>query len=336
MLLRSFKLTSAFILLLGLAISCKKDQASEEIPVANLTPYSPSYPNYFPALQVPADNPLTLEGISLGRKLYFDTIMSNNGLSCSSCHSQAESFSLSSVNSLPHLNLGWNTAFLWNGKVEGSVEDIMMFEVEDFFNTDISKLNNSAYYKNEFKKVYGVDNITSKHAAYALAQFFRIMISANSRFDRFVRHEINLTPSELNGLNIFTTEKGDCFHCHSLGLFTDNKFHNIGIDSVFTGVNMGRYNVTANPNDMGLFKSPTLRNIELTAPYMHDGRFQTLLEVVDHYNAGVKISPTVDPLMTKASKAYGLMLTPQERNDLINFLKTLTDTTYTNNPFLHP
>jgi cytochrome c peroxidase len=223
-----------------------------------------------------------------------------------------------------------------HGKIEGSVENIMMFEVEVFFNTDISKLNASQYYREEFRKVFKVGTITSKEVAYALAQFFRTMISSNSKFDRFAQHQVNLTPSEFNGLNIFTTEKGDCFHCHSLGLFTDNKFHNIGIDSTFSGINMGRYNVTANPNDMGLFKTPTLRNVELTPPYMHDGRFQTLAEVVDHYDMHVKVSPTVDPLMTKASKAYGLGLTPQEKTDLINFLKTLTDTVYTNNPALHP
>jgi cytochrome c peroxidase len=138
----------------------------------------------------------------------------------------------------------------------------------------------------------------------------------------------------MNGFNIFTTEKGDCFHCHSLGLFTDNKFHNIGLDSEFTSINMGRYNVTLKQADMGLFKTPTLRNIQLTAPYMHDGRYLTLEQVVEHYNSGVKQSNTLDPIMTKPSKIYGLGLTPTEKQDLVAFLKTLTDTTFTKNPLL--
>ncbi len=330
-----FKIISFPIFVLFVFSSCKKEEAEDPVKT-ELTPYTLSYPSYFPVLQIPSDNPLTVEGVNLGKKLYYDPILSNTGQSCSSCHSQAESFSLSSANSLPHLNLGWNTAFLWNGKVEGSMEDIMKFEVEQFFQTNISNLNANQYYKDEFKKVYGVTTITAKEVEYALAQFFRVMISSNSKFDKFAQHQVNLTPSEFNGLQIFTTEKGDCFHCHSLGLFSDNKFHNIGIDSTFSGVNMGRYNITGDANDIGLFKTPTLRNIELTAPYMHDGRFQTLQEVVDHYDMHVKVSPTVDPIMTKASKAYGLGLTPQEKTDLINFLKTLTDTVYINYPALHP
>ena len=138
----------------------------------------------------------------------------------------------------------------------------------------------------------------------------------------------------MHGLDIFTTEKGDCFHCHSLGLFTDNKFRNNGIDSIYIGNDLGRYNVTTNTNDIGLFKTPTLRNIELTAPYMHDGRFQTLDQVIDHYNSGVKHSATLDPIMTKPSKIYGLGLTTIEKYDLIAFLKTLTDTTFIHNPLL--
>lgn len=113
-----------------------------------------------------------------------------------------------------------------------------------------------------------------------------------------------------------------------MGLFTDTKFHNIGLDSLFTGVNQGRYNVSLDSFDLGLFKTPTLRNIEMTPPYMHDGRFQTLEEVVEHYNAQVKFSPTVDPIMTKASKKFGLLLTPSDKSDLVDFLKTLTDTSF--------
>jgi cytochrome c peroxidase len=135
----------------------------------------------------------------------------------------------------------------------------------------------------------------------------------------------------MNGYLLFNTERGDCFHCHSTPLFTDNTFRNIGLDSVFTTVNSGRYKITHDPQDKGKFKVPTLRNIELSAPYMHDGRFKTLEEVVEHYNSGVKLSETIDPIMTKAGKEYGLKLTVQEKTDLVNFLKTFTDYTFISN-----
>lgn len=324
------KIVGVFFLVLFLA--CNKKQPDTGTPQPSLTPYVIDVPSYFPKLNIPDNNPLTVEGIELGRRLYYDTILSNNGKSCSSCHVPNESFSASGVNSLPHVNLGFNTNFLWNGKVSGTVEDIMLFEVKDFFGTDINKINKSTLYTDLFKRVYDVDVITHYDLAKALSQFIRVMVSKDSRFDKFVRHQIDLTEPELRGFNIFNSEKGDCFHCHSLGLFSDNRFHNIGIDSVFSGVNMGRYNITGLQSDIGLFKSPTLRNIELTAPYMHDGRFATLEDVIEHYNSGVKHSATLDPIMTKSSKQFGLQLTEQEKQDLIAFLKSLTDTTFTKNP----
>lgn len=334
---RLSKIISAVVILLYFLTNCKKKNDSE-IPAPSiskeLTPYIVKYPSYFPNLSIPNNNPLTLEGINLGRNLYYDTILSNNGKSCSSCHNSIESFSTYSSNSLAHINLAWDSHFLWNGKISGTLEDIMRFEVDDFFQTNILKLNNSSYYKNEFKKVYKTETIVSQDVANALAQFFRVMISDNSLCDKFFKHTANLNSSQVNGFVIFTTEKGDCFHCHSLGLFTDDKFHNNGIDSIFVGVDLGRYNVTLNNNDVGLFKTPTLRNIELTAPYMHDGRYLTLEDVVEHYNSGVKHSPTLDPIMTKPSKIYGLGLTQTEKQDLVAFLKTLTDTTFTHNPLL--
>lgn len=329
---------SSFLFISCLLFSCNKNTGDSNVhSTATLTPYTLTYPSYFPQLNIPKNNPLTEEGISLGRQLYYDPILSNNGYSCSSCHSQAEAFSSYSANSLPHMNLAWNSFFLWNGKISGDMEDIMMFEVNDFFQTDIHKLNESTYYNTKFKDVFGVNTITSKEVAYALAQFFRSMVSVNSKFDQYIQHKIMLSPQEINGMNIFFSEKGDCFHCHSLGLFTDTKFHNIGLDSTFTGVNRGRYEISLDSFDMGLFKTPTLRNIEMTAPYMHDGRFQTLEEVIEHYNSQVKFSSTVDPIMTKASKKFGLLLTPNDKSNLVTFLKTLTDTSFLNNPKLaHP
>ncbi len=313
-----------------LLFGCKKDE--KVIIPSGLTLYILNYPSYFPTPPISSDNSLTIEGVALGRRLYYDPILSNNGNSCSSCHNQNESFSAFSVNSLAHVNLGWSSNFLWNGKISGRMEDIMKFEVEEFFQSDISKLNNSTFYKDEFYKVFKVETITSKEVYYALAQFFNSMISVDSKYDKFLQHKYWLNPSEMNGFNIFNSEKGDCFHCHSLVLLTDNKFHNNGLDSTFNSLNSGRYLVTNNPFDIGLYKTPTLRNIELTPPYMHDGRYVTLEEVVEHYNSKVKMSSTLDPIMTKPGKINGLLLTSQNKIDLVAFLKTLTDTAFINNP----
>jgi cytochrome c peroxidase len=311
--------------------ACKKDITAPHTTDFKTTPYIITVPKGFPAIAFNPHNPMTVEGIELGRKLYYDTIISNDGRACGQCHSQSSGFTTYQSNALVHANLAWATNFLWNGEVSGSMEDIMMFEVGKFFNTNVSKLNANESYKTLFKKAYGVDSITRKDVAFSLAQFFRALVSADSKFDKFTRGEVSLTQSEMNGYLLFNTERGDCFHCHSTPLFTDNTFRNIGLDSVFTTVNSGRYKITHDPQDKGKFKVPTLRNIELSAPYMHDGRFKTLEEVVEHYNSGVKLSETIDPIMTKAGKEYGLKLTVQEKTDLVNFLKTFTDYTFIRN-----
>jgi cytochrome c peroxidase len=323
----------SLLFIISLLFCCKKDAPPSEVTY-DPTPYNLITPANFPAYKDNPANPLTKEGVSLGRKLYYDPILSSNGLSCSSCHYQSKGFSTPLANSLIHTNLIYNQYFLWDGKINGTVEDAMMYEVEDFFHTDISKLNNNNTYKALFKKAFGVETITSKEAAYALAQFIKTLVSGNSKFDKMLRHEIVFTPSEMNGFIIFYTEKGDCFHCHTIPLLSDNSFRNIGLDNVYTPSNYGRYAVTHNSADMGKFKVPSLRNIELTAPYMHDGRFATLEEVIDHYDSGVKPGPTLDPIMTKPAKINGLNLTLQEKSDLISFLKTFTDSSFINNPEL--
>jgi cytochrome c peroxidase len=233
--------------------------------------------------------------------------------------------------------LAWSNKFLWNGLIEGKLEDIMAFEVNVFFNCDVKKLNNSSIYAPLFKKVFNSTSITTKEVAYALAQFVRTQSSTNSKFDKYMLHQETLTPSERNGYVIFNSEKGDCFHCHSIGLFNDNSYHNIGLDSISTGLNKGRSDVTGNMNDIGKFKTPSLRNIELTHPYMHDGRFATLEDVIEHYNSGVKQASNLDPIFSKPNHLLGLQLSIQEKADLVSFLRTLTDTTFTNNPKLsHP
>jgi cytochrome c peroxidase len=182
--------------------------------------------------------------------------------------------------------------------------------------------------------VFKTGVITSKEVAYALAQFIRTQSSTNARFDQYMRYEANLNASEWRGFVIFNTEKGDCFHCHSIGLFLDNSFHNIGLDSDFSGTDLGRFAVTGDPADIGKFKTPSLRNVELTAPYMHDGRMATLEEVVEHYNSRVINTETLDPILTKPNHLYGLQLSEQDKSDLVDFLKALTDTAFLHDPGL--
>lgn len=332
-----YLISVTLVIIITIVAACKKEVADSEVPLPQgegLTPYHLFSPSYFPQLIIPADNPLTVEGIALGRKLYYDTIISNDNRACANCHLQEYAFSSPIPNSMPHLNLAWNNKFLWNGLIEGQLEDAMAFEVNVFFNTDVTKLNNSTQYPALFKKVFNASTITTKEVAYALAQFIRTQSSTNSKFDKYLRYETTLTPSEMNGFVLYNTEKGDCFHCHSLGLFNDNAYHNIGIDSIFLGVNKGHYEVTGNSNDIGKFKTPTLRNVELTAPYMHDGRFATLEDVVEHYNSGVNNTSTLDPIFSKPNHLFGLQLSEQEKTDLVAFLKTLTDTTFINNSAL--
>lgn len=333
--------------------SCKKktDDLAEN-PGYVPTPYLIPVPAGFPTPMIPALNPMTIEGIDLGRNLYYDAILSSNGLSCSSCHIRELSFSTEmftaatgEVKSVPpHINLAWNPDYNWNGS-EPVLDHLCLGDFEpEFFNTDkdslFVRLSRHPSYPDKFYKAFGIDNINSlgyselkQYIVRSISQFMRSMVSSDSRYDRFLKHELILSESEMRGYTIFTTEKGDCFHCHGSVLATDNLFHNNGLEASPSGFDAGRFNVTQNPNDVGKFSSPTLRNVELTAPYMHDGRFQTLEDVVEFYNSGVhQTSPNIDPIMTKPGKEYGLDLTPQQKQDLVMFLKTFTDSTFINNP----
>jgi cytochrome c peroxidase len=341
---------SVLLLLLVSLVGCDKDKDKDKEPdIFNPTPYNIEIPPGFPQMLIPADNPTTVEGVALGRRLFHDNVLSRDFTqSCASCHNQAFSFTdngrkLSTGidgiegtrNSMALVNLGFNRQFFWDGRAK-SLEIQALEPVPNPIEMHLpwieaeQRLNANANYKTLFKKAFNTDYIDSMHVAKALAQFMRTMISANSKFDKRMRFEVNFTPSEANGFVIFNTERGDCFHCHSLDggrLLTDNMPHNNGLDATFTDLGVGA--ITGNPNDYGKFITPTLRNIELTAPYMHDGRFQTLEEVIDHYNNGGQPSPTIDPLMKFVGE--GLNLTLQEKADLLAFLKTLTDTSFVNN-----
>ena len=307
------------------------------------TPYDIITPYGFPDMIIPEDNPMTFEGVELGRKLFNDPILSaNNTLACINCHMPESSFSdpnqfstgidgfLGNRNSSALINLGWSSSFNWDGSVKSLEEQAFepvtnSLEMHNSWNNVENTLNQDEEYLLLFKQAYNIDYIDSTHVVMAIAQFERTLISNNSKFDKYSRGEEVFTKSELNGFAIFNSEKGDCFHCHGTSLFTDNLFHNNGLD-VEPFLDLGLGKITENTSDNGKFKTPTLRNIEVSAPYMHDGRFATLEKVIEHYDSGGHFSSTVDPLMKKLG--VGLNLTNQEKSDLIAFLKTLTDYDY--------
>lgn len=342
-----------FILLviIGLSVlSCNQpDDSDQYVP----TPYELDIPQGLPPMDpfIPADNPMTVEGVALGRKLFYDPLLSgDNTQSCSSCHLQEHGFgepqqfsvgidgSVGTRNAMSLINLGWNQfGFFWDGRA-ATLEDLVFEPVTNPIEMNTTwpeveaKLNADQNYRQSFKEAYNIDQIDSVHVSKAISQFLRTLISGNSKFDRYYNQQIvQLSESELRGLILFNSEGADCFHCHGLGgLITDNKFHNNGLDVDFSA-DEGRYLVTGDDADKGRFRTPTLRNIELTAPYMHDGRFFTLEEVVGHYSEEVKQSATLDPLMELVGNG-GAQLTPQEKQDLIAFLKTFTDQEFVNNP----
>jgi len=353
--LKNYYLVLGVLVAIVLLFACRKkdsDPQGNDWGPYNPTPYTIDVPEGFPEPVIPEFNKMTVEGVNLGRYLYYDNILSSNGLSCNSCHIRSLSFSKQLFVTLagetksipPHVNLAWNPDFNWTGS-EPVLDNLCLGDFEpEFFNTNkdslFSRLSKSSIYPEKFYKAFGIEDINKLSYAelkqkivYAISQFMRTMVSSNSKYNKFIHHQAMMTPSEIRGFNIFFTEKGDCFHCHGGDLTTDNSFHNTGLDANPTSFNMGRYNYTGNPNDIGKFSTPTLINIELTAPYMHDGRFQTLEEVIEFYNSGVhNTSPNIDPIMTKPGKEYGLGLTPMEKADLLNFLKTFTDTSFINNP----
>ena len=330
------------------------DDGSCEYPEP--TPYELDVPQQFarllPPPLIPADNPMTEEGVALGRMLFFDPILSADGTqACGSCHMPQAGFTENiqfSVgidglegprNSMPLFNMAFNfnERFFWDGRTVTLEEQafdpvVNPIEMHNTWPNAVSTLQAHPDYPAKFQAAFGTSIIDSNLVTKALAQFERTLISGNSRFDKFLREEISLTGAELRGLELFNTEGADCFHCHgSPGnpLWTDNDFHNNGMDETFTDLGLGA--VTGNAFDNGKFKTPSLRNLVFTAPYMHDGRFETIDEVIDHYSSGVVISPTIDPLM-QFSFQGGVQLTPEEKADLKAFLLALTDSSFINNP----
>ncbi len=245
-------------------------------------------------------------------------------------------------NSMPLYNMAWNfnDKFFWDGRAigleqQGFAPVTNPIEMNNTWPNAVASLQNHPTYPNLFQAAFGTNIIDSVLVVKALAQFERTLISANSKFDKFLLGQGTLTPSELNGFDLFRNESGaDCFHCHggaSEPLWTDNIFHNNGLDATFTDNGLG--DITGNPADNGKFKTPSLRNLAFSAPYMHDGRFATLDEVIDHYSEGLVNSSTIDPLLKYVGQG-GVQLTPSEKADLKAFLLTLSDQSFIQNPDL--
>lgn len=311
------------------------------------TPYDLNIFEKFPDLPIPEDNPLTVEGVELGRMLFYDPILSGDSTqSCSSCHIQQFAFGdnsrfsigvdkmMGNRNSMPIINSGWYNKLFWDGRANSLEEQALdpvknPIEMHGSWEVAIKRINESDIYPEFFDKAFSSKKISKELVVKAIAQFGRTLISDNSKYDKALRGETSFSEAELRGLNLFFTEKADCFHCHGNILFSDASFHNSGLDKFPN--DYGLEYRTKYQRDRGKFKTPTLRNLAFTAPYMHDGRFSTLEEVIDFYSEGVKNSPTIDPLMKYVEKG-GVQLNEKEKSDLLAFLMTLTDSTFVNNP----
>jgi cytochrome c peroxidase len=319
--------------------SCKID--SKVKPLVTDDDIVLSWPDYFPTpVYNFEENPRTKEGFLLGKKLFYDPLLSrDNTISCGSCHQQFVAFAhsdhdfshgidnLLGVRNSPVLfNLIWQKEFFWDGgskhiEVQPIGPITNPIEMDETLENVITKLSNRADYRSLFKSAFNSDSITSQQMLKALVQFMGSFISTTSRYDKYLQDpgKHPFSTDEKSGLAIFEQK---CGGCHAPPLFTDNSYRNNGLDETF--VDSGRFHITNINSDMGKFKVPTLRNIELSYPYMHDGRFESLEEVLSHYTNGVKQSGTLDPTL-----ASGINLSATEKTQIVAFLKTLTDIEFT-------
>ena len=323
-------------------------------------PYQFIYPaNFGNRIILPVDNPTTKEGVYLGRLLFYEKRLSaDNTISCASCHQQERAFTdgkpfsegvshaLAARNAMSLANLLWTRKFFWDGRV-ASLEEQAAFpltnphEMAQPLDASAAKLRQASIYPALFKQVYGDDAITGDRIIKAISQFERTLISCNSHYDQYLRNAYRPTDEELKGMDLFMTgpqpDKGlrgaNCIHCHGGVKTYMELFHNNGLDSI--PKDAGIETLTGLVTDRGRFKAPTLRNIALTAPYMHDGRFKTLAEVVDHYSDHIKESASLSTFLRAESKQQGgrsLQLHPEEKKQIIAFLNMLTDSTFITDP----
>lgn len=293
-------------------------------------------------------NPLTEGGFQLGRNLFYDPILSrDNTISCASCHLQQTGFThvdhdlshgiegrIGTRNSATLMNLAWNKNFMWDGGVNHlDVQYIhpvtSEVEMDDTMENVVSKLQKSDLYPNLYQQAFGTNKITGQLTLKALSQFVVMLTTSNSKYDKVLRKEDIFTEMEQKGYDLF---QQNCASCHKEPLFTNDGFENNGLAIDTTLNDMGRMRITQNESDKQKFKVPTLRNVQFTFPYMHDGRFKTLNEVIKHYNSGIETSETLAKQLQKP-----MNLTDNERTELVAFLKTLTHKEFLFNPrFSYP
>ncbi|MER3554812.1 MAG: methylamine utilization protein [Meiothermus sp.] len=317
------------------------------IALAASAAYVVKVPDHFPPMPIPDDNPMTAEKVELGRKLFYDKrLSSDNTLACASCHKQEFAFSdrgnavstgvggRKGTRNAPTLSdVGYRDKLFWEGgsprletQAVGPITnpDELNMEPADLE----AKLRAIPEYKTAFEAVFP-DGLTFLNLAKAIAAFERTLVSSNSAWDRFREGDQNaLSPAALRGMRLFFGERGDCFHCHGGQDFTDNSLRNNALSTVYTDIGLAR--LTDKDEDVGKFKVPTLRNVELTGPYMHDGSIKTLHDVVKHYNNGGAANLNADPLMRP------LGLSEAEVDDIVEFLKALTDRDFTKDPRFGP
>lgn len=321
------------------------------------TPYVFPSLNFFPDMPKSAENPVTNEGADLGRYLFYDSILSaNNQMSCATCHKQEYAFSdapnvftkgnnsvFTRRNTMPLFNLAWYSAFFWDGRAS-SIEAQVFHPVTDPNEMNLSwkdattRINRSKFYRQKFKRAFPNRKIDSVLISKAIGQFLRTLLSHNAKFDRVLAGNEYLTKDEFTGLALMNDmTKGDCLHCHTTdadalgttGLFSNNGLDEVNNPNAYKDKGLGEH--TLKVTDNGKFKIPSLRNVALTAPYMHDGRFATLEEVLNFYSEGVKTSVNIDSKMGRAHQG-GVRLNVEEKQQIIAFLKTLTDSVFITNP----
>ncbi|RNI25796.1 cytochrome-c peroxidase [Rufibacter latericius] len=349
--LSRFRAKVLFLLGSTFALSCASEE-TEPVTPSEFVLTAPA--NLGTAVPFPQRNPFTREGVLLGKKLFYDPILSgNNQISCASCHQPEKAFSdgraltTAGASRKPLLrhapalqNLAWMQGWFWDGGAKDleslalgplTHEDEMAQNLKEL----VLELQNHVEYPAQFKAAFGTDSITSALIARALAQFQRTLITGNSAYDRHVRKEPNATLNnqELRGLALVRQQ---CAPCHATDSFTDQSYRNNGLAQTFSEeheqIAWGRGRITHRPEDIGKYKVPTLRNIMVTAPYMHDGCFETLQQVLDHYTHGIVPSPTLDPTFLRTDGTLGLTLTQKEKVDILSFLNTLTDWEFLQNP----
>jgi cytochrome c peroxidase len=285
-----------------------------------------------------AKNPLTTAGFQLGRQLFYDPLLSRDTtISCASCHLQATGFAhvdhnlshgiagrIGKRNAPAILNMAWSRSFMWDGGVNHlDVQPLSPItspdEMDETMDHVVRKLNASPQYRTMYKAAFNDSIATGQKTLMALSQFVVMLNSYNARYDKYMRHEPGgeLTAQELNGLALF---RKNCASCHAEPLFTTGEFANNGLPPDPALLDAGRMKITGDPADSLTFKVPTLRNIQFTYPYMHDGRFKKLLEVVNHYTNGIKPGKNLDKRLQTP-----ILLSPEEKIDLVAFLLTLTD-----------